>query len=129
MKRLRMLVLPAVVLAVGLAVALPAQARAGSFSGVVVAKQRDRGTMLVAGAHGAGEDHAAAPGDRVVGVELAVPLAEAHLRSQRPQRQIGIEADHQAAGRARRLLSLVGAGAGPTAWPVGVRRGPAQGTR
>jgi hypothetical protein len=54
MKRLRMLVVPAVLLAVGLAVALPAQARAGSFSGVVVAKQRDRGTMLVAGAHGAG---------------------------------------------------------------------------
>jgi hypothetical protein len=54
MKRLRMLVVPTVLLAVGLAVALPAQARAGSFSGVVVAKQRDRGTMLVAGAHGAG---------------------------------------------------------------------------
>src|SRR4029077_16920157 len=40
--------------AVGLAVALPAQARTGSFSGVVVAKQRARGTMLVAGAQGAG---------------------------------------------------------------------------
>jgi hypothetical protein len=49
-----MLFVPAVLLAVGLAVALPAQARAGSFSGVVVAKQRARGTMLVAGAHGAG---------------------------------------------------------------------------
>jgi hypothetical protein len=49
-----MLVVPAVLLAVGLAVALPAQARAGSFSGVVVAKQPARGTMLVAGAHGAG---------------------------------------------------------------------------
>ena len=54
MKRLRMLVVPAVLFAVGLVVALPAQARAGSFSGVVVAKQKARGTMLVAGAHGAG---------------------------------------------------------------------------
>jgi hypothetical protein len=54
MKRLRMFVVPAVLLAVGLAVAMPAQARAGSFSGVVVAKQKARGTMLVAGAHGAG---------------------------------------------------------------------------
>ena len=54
MKTLRMLIVPAVLVAVGLAVALPAQARTGSFSGVVVAKQRARGTMLVAGAHGAG---------------------------------------------------------------------------
>jgi FtsP/CotA-like multicopper oxidase with cupredoxin domain len=49
-----MLVVPAVLIAVGLAVALPAQARAGSFSGIVVAKQRARGTMLIAGAHGVG---------------------------------------------------------------------------
>src|SRR3954447_16695894 len=48
--RLRMLVVPAVLLAV----ALPAQARAGSFSGTVVAKQKQRGTLLVAGAHGIG---------------------------------------------------------------------------
>src|SRR4029077_3950283 len=54
MKSLRMLIVPAVLVAVGLAVALPAQARTGSFSGVVVAKQRARGTMLVDGAHGAG---------------------------------------------------------------------------
>jgi hypothetical protein len=48
--RLRMLVLSAVVLAI----ALPAQAHAGGFSGIVVAKQPQRGTMLLAGAHGAG---------------------------------------------------------------------------
>lgn len=48
--RLRMLVVPAVLLAV----ALPAQARAGSFSGTVVAKQTQRGTLLLAGAHGVG---------------------------------------------------------------------------
>src|SRR4029077_10803967 len=52
MKKVRMLVVPAVLIAVGLAMALPAQARAGSFSGVVVAKQRARGTLLVAGARG-----------------------------------------------------------------------------
>jgi hypothetical protein len=50
MMRLRILVVPAVLLAV----ALPAQARAGEFSGVVVAKQPQRGTLLVAGAHGVG---------------------------------------------------------------------------
>jgi hypothetical protein len=54
MKRLRMLVVPAVLIAVGLAWALPAQARAGSMSGVVVAKQKARGTLLVAGAQGVG---------------------------------------------------------------------------
>ena len=48
--RLRMLVVPAVLLGV----ALPAQARAGSFSGTVVAKQTQRGTLLLAGAHGVG---------------------------------------------------------------------------
>lgn len=48
--RLRMLVVSAVLLAVG----LPAQARAGSFSGTVVAKQKQGGTLLVAGAHGVG---------------------------------------------------------------------------
>lgn len=48
--RLRTLVVPAVLLAV----ALPAQARAGSFSGTVVAKQSQRGTLLVAGARGVG---------------------------------------------------------------------------
>jgi hypothetical protein len=48
--RLRMLVVPAVLLAV----AQPAQARAGSFSGTVVAKQTQRGTLLLAGAHGVG---------------------------------------------------------------------------
>jgi hypothetical protein len=54
MKRLRMLVVPAVLVGVGLAVALPAQARAGGYSGVVVAKQHARGTMLIARAHGVG---------------------------------------------------------------------------
>lgn len=48
--RLRMLVVPAVLLAV----ALPAQARATGFAGIVVAKQPQRGTFLVAGAHGVG---------------------------------------------------------------------------
>lgn len=43
-----------VVATVLLAVALPAQARAGKFSGVVVAKQPQRGTLLLAGAHGIG---------------------------------------------------------------------------
>jgi hypothetical protein len=52
--RLRILVVSALFVSVGLAVALPAQARAGSFSGVVVAKQKQRGTMLIAGAHGVG---------------------------------------------------------------------------
>jgi hypothetical protein len=54
MQKLRILVVPAVLIAVGLAVALPAQARAGTFSGVVVAKQKARGTMLLAGTHGGG---------------------------------------------------------------------------
>ena len=54
MKRLRMFVVPAVLIAVGLAWALPAQARAGGFSGVVVAKERARGTMLIARPHGIG---------------------------------------------------------------------------
>lgn len=48
--RLRMLVVPAVLLAV----ALPAQARAAGFAGIVVAKQPQRGTFLVAGTHGVG---------------------------------------------------------------------------
>jgi hypothetical protein len=54
MKRLRILVVPAVFVAVGLALALPAQARAAGYSGVVVAKQHARGTMLIARAHGVG---------------------------------------------------------------------------
>jgi hypothetical protein len=45
-----MLVVPALLLAV----ALPAQARAAGFSGIVVAKQPQRGTLLLAGAHGLG---------------------------------------------------------------------------
>jgi hypothetical protein len=48
--RLRILVVPAVLLAV----ALPAQARAAGFSGIVVEKQPQRGTLLLAGAHGVG---------------------------------------------------------------------------
>lgn len=48
--RVRMLVVPAVLLAV----ALPAQARPAGFSGIVVAKQPQRGTLLVAGVHGVG---------------------------------------------------------------------------
>ena len=71
--RLRTLVLPTVLLAV----ALPAQARAAGFSGIVVAKQPQRGTQLVAGAHGVGFTirgglARTAVGDRVVfrGVRL-----------------------------------------------------------
>jgi len=41
-------------LAVALAVAVPAQARAGSFSGVVVAKQPSRGAFVLVGARGIG---------------------------------------------------------------------------
>src|SRR5207302_5834785 len=56
--RLRMLVVSAVLLAVAalLAAAGPAQARtnAAGFKGIVVAKQKQRGTLLVAGAHGRG---------------------------------------------------------------------------
>lgn len=48
--RLRMLVVPAVLLAI----ALPAQARVGGFTGTVVAKQPQRGTLLLADAHGIG---------------------------------------------------------------------------
>lgn len=48
--RLRMLVVPAVLLAT----ALPAQAHAGGFAGIVVAKQPQRGSLLIAGAHGVG---------------------------------------------------------------------------
>ncbi|HZQ81409.1 MAG TPA: hypothetical protein VFB25_05500 [Gaiellaceae bacterium] len=48
--RLRMLMVPAALLVV----ALPAQANAGRFSGTVVAKQKQRGTLLLAGAHGVG---------------------------------------------------------------------------
>ena len=48
--RFRMFVVPALLLVV----ALPAQASAGGFSGVVVAKQPQRGTLLLAGAHGVG---------------------------------------------------------------------------
>jgi hypothetical protein len=66
-----------VVATVLLAVALPAQARAGKFSGVVVAKQPQRGTLLLAGAHGIGltvrgKVAHAAVGDRVAvrGVRL-----------------------------------------------------------
>ena len=57
-------------LAVLLAVALPAQAKAGGFVGVVVAKQAQQGTLVLAGARGAGLTiHASAArlrvGDRV----------------------------------------------------------------
>jgi len=48
--RVRMLV----VSAIALAFVLPAQARSAGFSGVVVAKQPQRGTMLIAGARGIG---------------------------------------------------------------------------
>jgi hypothetical protein len=50
MMRFRMLVLPAVLFAV----ALPAQARAGGFSGIVIAKQPQRGTLLLAADRGVG---------------------------------------------------------------------------
>lgn len=46
----RWMLMPAVLVAV----ALPAQARAGTFAGIVVAKQPQRGTVLVAGARGIG---------------------------------------------------------------------------
>ena len=76
--RFRMLVVPAVLLAV----ALPGQARAASFSGVVVTKQPQHGTLLLAGAHGVGVTirgglarcrfvltaRVPAPGTRAVGV-------------------------------------------------------------
>jgi hypothetical protein len=58
MMKLRMLVVSAVLIAVAvpLAAARPAQARTGAagFKGIVVAKQRQRGTLLIVGAHGAG---------------------------------------------------------------------------
>ena len=56
--RLRILVVSAVLIAVAvpLAAALAAQAATGAagFKGIVVAKQRQRGTLLIVGAHGAG---------------------------------------------------------------------------
>ena len=60
-------------------------------------------------AHGAGEDHPASRGDRAVGVQLAVPLDEAHLRAQRPQRQVGVEADHEALGRIEQIVARIAA--------------------
>jgi len=75
-----MLAMPAALLAVTavvLAAALPAQARTGQFSGVVVAKQAKRGTLLLARAHGIGltvrgKFSRAHVGDRIVvqGVRL-----------------------------------------------------------
>jgi hypothetical protein len=72
--RLRMLVLPAVLLAV----ALPAQARAGEFSGVVVAKQPQRGTLLVAGARGVGLTVRGSFAHTLVGDRVAVQGVRLH---------------------------------------------------
>jgi hypothetical protein len=68
MTKLRMLVVPAVLLAV----ALPAQARAGNFSGVVVAKQAQRGTVLLAGARGVGITVRGKVAHAVLGERVAV---------------------------------------------------------
>ena len=72
--RLRMLVLPAVLLAI----VLPAQARAGGFSGIVVAKQPQRGTLLLAGAHGAGLTIRGGLARTTVGERVSVRGARLH---------------------------------------------------
>lgn len=72
--RLRMVIVPAVLLAV----VLPAQARAGSLVGIVVAKQPQRGTLLLAGAHGVGLTVRGGLARTVVGQRVSVQGVRLH---------------------------------------------------
>jgi hypothetical protein len=72
--RLRILVVPAVLLAV----ALPAQARATGLSGIVVATQPQRGTLLLAGAHGLGVTVRGGLARAAVGERIAIQGARLH---------------------------------------------------
>lgn len=71
---LRMLVVPAVLLAF----ALPAQARAGDLTGIVVAKQPQRGTFLLVRAHGLGVTVRGNVARTAVGERVAVRGARLH---------------------------------------------------
>ena len=84
--RFRMLVLPALLLAVVLPA--QAQARTTSLSGVVVAKQPQRGTLLLAGAHGVGVTIRGGLARTAVGERIAVRgvrLHDATIRVSRVQ--------------------------------------------
>lgn len=102
--RLRLLVVPTVLLAA----ALPAQARAAGFTGIVVAKQPQRGTLLLAGAHGVGVTVRGGLARTAVGERIAVRGARLHDGTVRFSRLRVLAHAHAATLRGTVLRQLAG---------------------